>query len=193
MEHATAIQEMETRHAKELEEFQDFQHNQDSDWLNRCAEMEDKYKVDMLALQEQLASSQADRLKMEEDYTQKLEKAQAFHEKELNALRQNQSSSFEEELSKLREQQEKLKQDFSAQEGELRKQIDRLVRQLADTEDLAESQKQELDRLRAELGNKDSSAESITRMVSSKINYNNVLLFYTNQLVTHIEILYLSR
>ena len=119
----------------------------------------------MLALQEQLGASQAERLKVEEDYTQKLEKAQAFYEKELDALRQNQSSSFEEELSKLREQQEKLKQDFSAQEGELRKQIDRLVRQLAETEDVAESQKQELERFRTELGNRDSTAESFSQMV----------------------------
>lgn len=118
-----------------------------------------------MALQEELVASQAERLKMEEDYTQKLEKAQAFYENELQALRQNQSSSYEAELSRLREQQERLKQDFSAQEGELRKQIDSLVRQLAETEDVAEAQKLELENLRRELGNKDSSAESIAQMV----------------------------
>lgn len=119
-----------------------------------------------MALQEELVASQAERLKMEEDYTQKLEKAQAFYENELQALRQNQSSSYEAELSRLREQQERLKQDFSAQEGELRKQIDSLVRQLAETEDVAEAQKLELENLRRELGNKDSSAESIAQRVS---------------------------
>ena len=119
-----------------------------------------------MALQEELVASQAERLKMEEDYTQKLEKAQAFYENELQALRQNQSSSYEAELSRLREQQERLKQDFSAQEGELRKQIDSLVRQLAETEDVAEAQKLELENLRRELGNKDSSTESIAQRVS---------------------------
>lgn len=119
-----------------------------------------------MALQEELVASQAERLKMEEDYTQKLEKAQAFYENELQALRQNQSSSYEAELSRLREQQERLKQDFSAREGELRKQIDSLVRQLAETEDVAEAQKLELENLRRELGNKDSSTESIAQRVS---------------------------
>lgn len=165
VEHASALQEREARHSKEMEELRSFQHNQDSDWLNRCAQIEDRFKADIVALQEELAASQAERLKLEEDYTQKLEKAQAFYENELQALRQNQSSSYEAELGSLREQQERLKHDFAAQEGELRKQIDRLVRQLAETEDAAEAQKGELEKLRLELGNRDSSAESITQMV----------------------------
>ncbi|XP_076435119.1 protein FAM184A-like [Babylonia areolata] len=166
-EHAAALQKMETLYVKEMDQLRSFQRSQDSDWLNQCAQIEEKFKADLTALEERLAASQAEKLKMEEDYSQKLEKAQAFYEKELQVLKQNQNSSFEEELSRLREQQEKLKQDFSAQEGELRKQIDRLVRQLAETEDLAESRKGEIERFQNELGNKNSSAEAISQMLQA--------------------------
>ncbi|KAK7508630.1 hypothetical protein BaRGS_00000196 [Batillaria attramentaria] len=156
-EHTAAMQDAEIRHAKELDEIRGFQRNQDTEWLNQCAEIEDRFKGEILSLQDRLAAEHAQRLKMEEEFSQKLEKAQAFYEKELQALQQNRAANFEGELSALRDQQEKLKNDFAAQEKELRKQIDRLVRQLADAEDAAEAHKQAEERLMKELGSKDSS------------------------------------
>ncbi|KAL8578503.1 hypothetical protein ACOMHN_028775 [Nucella lapillus] len=166
-DHASALQDRDAHYAKEMDQLRSFQRNQDTDWLNQCAQIEDKFKADISSLQEQLDASLTEKSKVEEDYSQKLEKAQAFYENELQALRQNQNSTFEEELSKLREQQEKLKRDFSSQESELRKQIDRLVRQLAETEDLAESQKLEIERFRNEMGSQSSSQEAISQMLQA--------------------------
>lgn len=161
--HTAALQTLVARHQLEVEELGTFHHSQDSDWLTRCAQIEERYKDDMQKLEEQLAASHAQRYQIEEDFTQKLAKAKAFYEQELQALQKNQSSSHEETLARLRQQQEKLRQDFGAQEGELRKQIDRLVRQLAQTEDTAEAQKQELEQLRLELGGKSSIAQSVSQ------------------------------
>lgn len=162
-EHMEALGESESRHVKELDKLRGFQRDQDTEWLNQCAQIEDRFKGKILSLEERLAAEQTERLRIEEEFTQKLEKAQAFYEKELAALRQNQTVSFEAELSALREQQEKLKSDFAAQERELRKQIDRLVRQLAEAEDAAEAHKQAEERLLKELNCKDSSAASINQ------------------------------
>nr|KAG5714215.1 hypothetical protein BaRGS_018432 [Batillaria attramentaria] len=166
-EHTAAMQDAEIRHAKELDEIRGFQRNQDTEWLNQCAEIEDRFKGEILSLQDRLAAEHAQRLKMEEEFSQKLEKAQAFYEKELQALQQNRAANFEGELSALRDQQEKLKNDFAAQEKELRKQIDRLVRQLADAEDAAEAHKQAEERLMKELGSKDSSTASLYQQLEA--------------------------
>lgn len=161
-DHEAAMKDIETRHAKELDDLRCFQRNQDTDWLNQCAQIEDKFRSEILSLQDRLAAEEAERLKTEEEFAQKLEKARAFYEKELQALQQKQNLDFESELSALRDQQEKLRNDFAAQEKELRKQIDRLVRQLADAEDAAETHRQAAERLREELGSKDSSAASVS-------------------------------
>ena len=165
--HNAAMQAREAQYQREMEELRGFQHNQDSVWLTRCAETEEKYKADIAKLQDELQVSHTEKIQTEKDFTEKLEKAQAFYEKELAVLQQSQSSSHEEQLALLRQQQEKLRQDFLAQEGELRKQIDSLSRQLAEAEDISENQKSELDRLRAELGSKDSNTESISQLVST--------------------------
>lgn len=161
----TELQEVEIKHAQELEQLRSFQRNQDTEWLNQCAVIEEKYSDEIRQLKEKLEASHVERLKMEEDYVEKLAKAQAFYEQELKALQQSETSSFEGELNALRVQQEKLRNDFSAQERELRKQIDSLVRQLADAEDLADALKQENEKLTQEMKSKDSSAESTVQQV----------------------------
>lgn len=163
--HMTELQEVEIKHAQELEQLRSFQRNQDTEWLNQCAVIEEKYSDEIRQLKEKLEASHVERLKMEEDYVEKLAKAQAFYERELKALQQSETSSFEGELNALRVQQEKLRNDFLAQERELRKQIDSLVRQLADAEDLADALKQENEKLTQEMKSKDSSAESTVQQV----------------------------
>lgn len=159
------LEVLRTQHIKELDDLRCFQRNQDTEWLNQCAQIEDKYKDQIQSLLEQVQISHAERLKAEEDFNQKLEKAQAFFEKELQALKQNQTSALEGEITALRAQQEKLKSDFVAQEKDFRKNIDRLVRQLAEAEDELEARKKEEEALRNELKNRDSSSQSISDQV----------------------------
>ncbi|PVD39428.1 hypothetical protein C0Q70_02058 [Pomacea canaliculata] len=174
--HMTELQEVEIKHAQELEQLRSFQRNQDTEWLNQCAVIEEKYSDEIRQLKEKLEASHVERLKMEEDYVEKLAKAQAFYEQELKALQQSETSSFEGELNALRVQQEKLRNDFSAQERELRKQIDSLVRQLADAEDLADALKQENEKLTQEMKSKDSSAESTVQQLQQALQNKEAAL-----------------
>lgn len=182
--HMTELQEVEIKHAQELEQLRSFQRNQDTEWLNQCAVIEEKYSDEIRQLKEKLEASHVERLKMEEDYVEKLAKAQAFYEQELKALQQSETSSFEGELNALRVQQEKLRNDFSAQERELRKQIDSLVRQLADAEDLADALKQENEKLTQEMKSKDSSAESTVQQV----DLIRCGFFYLHDLLFHVRV-----
>ena len=98
---------------------------------------------------------------LNEEYTGKLEKSKAFYEKELEALKNSQNEQSSEEISKLRKELDKMRGDNIANEKELRAQIERLVRQLADTEDLLEESKKQQDLLQAELAGKDSNSSEL--------------------------------
>ncbi|CAL1533031.1 unnamed protein product [Lymnaea stagnalis] len=164
-EHATSMAELGSKHQKDLEDLRSFQRNQDDTWLNQCAKIEDKFRDQILGLKEQIEQLQNEKSMLTEDHTVKMEKAQAFYEKELEALRHSQSQGHSKEVADLRKEIDRLKLDFSSSDKELRAQIDRLVHQLADTEDELEQSRQQLRSLQAELTGKDSNSNELMKQL----------------------------
>ncbi|XP_059154210.1 protein FAM184A-like [Physella acuta] len=162
-EHATAIAEQESKHRTEMEDLKSLQRDQDDTWQNQCAKIEERFKSQIEALRNQVEALQNEKVSMETEYVAKLEKSQAFYEKELEAVRHSQSQGHNMEVEKLRKEIDRMKLDFGANERELRSQIDRLVRQLADTEDELEQVKQEKEMLQAELAGKKSSSSELSK------------------------------
>ena len=164
-EHNTEVASLHSSHQKELEDLRGFQRNQDDTWLNQCAKIEEKYKADLDGLRSQIEAFQNERQTLKEEYTAKLDKASAFYEKELEALRNSHSEQHEKELEALHKEMAKLRADCGSSEKELRTQIDRLVRKLADTEDALEESKAQQQLLQAELSGRDSSSSQLVKQV----------------------------
>ncbi|KAL3864834.1 hypothetical protein ACJMK2_006484 [Sinanodonta woodiana] len=160
-----ALNELRQAHEKEVNDLRNFQHNQSSDWLNEVAKLEDKYKVQIEDLKGNYEKLMAEKNKLIEDYDLKLSKAQAFYEKELDALRQSQNQTEESAYRLLQERQEQLRKDFAAQEAQLKKQIDSLVNQLTESEDLASKYKRDLEQLLSQLQNKDQASLELGRQL----------------------------
>ncbi|KAK7010784.1 protein FAM184A [Biomphalaria glabrata] len=164
-EHSVTLAELNSKHQKEVEDIRSFQRNQDDTWLNQCAKIEEKFKSQIESLQTHVDELKHEKIALEDDYIGKLEKAQAFYEKELEALKNSQSEGHSKELENLRKEIDRLKIDFGANEKELRKQIDRLVRQLADTEDNLELSKKQVESLQAEISGRDSSSSELSKQI----------------------------
>ena len=160
-EHNSKLSDMQSQHLSEMEDLRSFQRNQDDTWLNQCAKIEEKFKSQIEELKSQIEAFEKVKADLNEEYTGKLEKSKAFYEKELEALKNSQNEQSSEEISKLRKELDKMRGDNIANEKELRAQIERLVRQLADTEDLLEESKKQQDLLQAELAGKDSNSSEL--------------------------------
>ncbi|OWF38300.1 protein FAM184A-like [Mizuhopecten yessoensis] len=160
-----ALSDMKKAHQTEMDELRTFQRTQNSDWLNECNKVEDKFKGQIEELKTQLENLSVEKAKSAEEYEAKLSKAQAFYEKELAALRQSQHSSSENSSKMLLEEQEKMRKDFAAQERELKKQIESLVNQLSISEDEVEKYKSEMEKLKMALDGHESSAGSLQKML----------------------------
>ena len=159
------IKELKERYEKEIDEVRNFQRSQNDEWLNDVKGIEEKYKVELEQLQQKYDALELEKHKIAEDYEGKLNKAQLFYEKELEALKSTNNASQEEAVRLLHEQQEKLKKDFALQESELRKQIKSLTDQVVEKEDDLEKCKKDLERLTASLGDKDSLSSDLHKQV----------------------------
>lgn len=164
-EHNTQIASLQSTHQKEIEDLRGFHRNQDDTWLNQCAKIEDKYKEELEGLRSQIQTFQNERQTLKDEYTAKLDKASAFYENELEALRNSHLEQHEKELESLQKEMVKLRADCGSSEKELRSQIDGLVRKLADTEDALEESRAQQQVLQAELSGRDSSSSELSKQI----------------------------
>ncbi|XP_067657871.1 protein FAM184A-like isoform X1 [Haliotis asinina] len=163
---ARALDEIKQKHELELDELRTFQRSQNSDWLNECAKVEDKFKTEIQELKDRIDVLQAEKVKLEEDHELKMSKAQAFFEKELEALKTSHNAALEGDVAKLRQEQEKMVKDFGALEKELKTQIDQLISQLSESEESVEKHKYELLQLQNSLRDKDSTSHEVNKQLS---------------------------
>ncbi|XP_046548334.1 protein FAM184A-like isoform X2 [Haliotis rubra] len=165
---ARALDEIRQKHELELDELRTFQRSQNSDWLNECTKVEDKFKTEIQELKDRIDVLQDEKVKLEEDHELKMSKAQAFFEKELEALKASQNAALEGDVAKLRQEQEKMVKDFGALEKELKIQIDQLISQLSESEELVEKHKHELLQLQNSLRDKDSTSHDVNKQLSEQ-------------------------
>ncbi|XP_033756582.1 protein FAM184A-like [Pecten maximus] len=165
-----ALSDMKKAHEEEMDQLRTFHRSQNTDWLNECAKIEDKFKGQIEDLKTQLDNLNVEKAKSAEEYEAKLAKAQAFYEKELAALKQSQNSFHESSSKELLEEREKMKKDFALQERELKKQIESLVNQLSVSEDEVEKTKSELEKLKMALENNESNTGGLQKLLDEAKN-----------------------
>ncbi|XP_069140693.1 protein FAM184A-like [Argopecten irradians] len=165
-----ALSDMKKAHEAEMDQLRTFHRSQNTDWLNECAKIEDKFKDQIEDLKTQLDNLNVEKAKSAEEYEAKLAKAQAFYEKELAALKQSQLSLHENSSKELIEEREKMKKDFALQERELKKQIENLVNKLSLSEEEVENTKSELEKLKMALQDKEYNSGGLQKMLDDAKN-----------------------
>lgn len=156
------IKDLNEKHIKELEECRNYYRGQNDDWLNETKKLEEKYKSELESLQNNYKTLEEAKSQMADDYEAKLAKAQLFYEKELEAVMSKNNMSAEDAQKMMQTEREKLKKEFAAQIGELKKQIDSLVTQVTEKEDEVDKLKEEIDRLTKLLGEKEGNSSELS-------------------------------
>ncbi|XP_050395937.1 protein FAM184A [Patella vulgata] len=158
-----AIDELKKNHEVELDSVRNFQGSQNEQMVHEVSRLKEKHSEEIDSLSEKYELLQVEKNKSEEDYEQKLQKAQAFYENELEVIKREQSASQDSLVQTLKDQQEKLRKDFSSQEAELKKQIDSLIHQLADSEECVEKHGNRISQLESLLQDTDSNSQNLVQ------------------------------
>ena len=161
----TAVQDLEEKHKLAMEELMNSQASQRGDLTVAKEELEEKYKSELDKLSKRVVDLDSENKRISEDYEHKLNKAKAFYEKELEALKNSQNASHEEQFSQLQLAYEKLKKDMAFQETQLQKRIDDLLGQLSLSEEDSAKYKDQLQQLKDSLLNKDTNSAMMAQQV----------------------------
>ncbi|XP_013402625.1 protein FAM184A-like [Lingula anatina] len=162
----TALENLKKVHAKELEDLRNAQSSQQSDLSKERERLEQLYSQQIDQLKGQIEELNGDKKKIADDYEDKLSKAKAFYDKELDVLRNAQNSDMESRISDLLAQQNKIKKDFAYQEGQFKKRIDDLIEQLSRSEDEIAKQKEQLQNYEKMIQDRSSDSDTLSRQLS---------------------------
>ena len=164
VERCAEIERLKEEHRKELAEALK-QQNSVNDLEAQKSDLEEKYKLHLDELSQKCENLEAEKSTLTEDFEFKLNKAQAFYEKELAALKDAQSKSENEQLEALREEHERLRKDFAFQESQYKGRIDKLLSELSKAEQDASQYKKDLEKLQGVLRDKESNSSSLGEQV----------------------------
>ncbi|XP_074643406.1 protein FAM184A-like [Tubulanus polymorphus] len=159
------IEDMKNAHKLKIDELLKTQQGQQTDLESERLKIEREYNERLQKLQDDFDKLTAEKSRLIEDYDGKLNKAQAFYEKELQALRDSQSKAGDEQIRVLRGENDKLRKDYAFLENENKKRIDDLLQQIVTAEDEVEKYKRELEKVKKEFEEKDSNSRNISRQL----------------------------
>ena len=164
-EKQAALAELRAKHEGELAKALQSQESQNSELTLAQKNLRDHYESDLAKVRGQLETLEANKQQLAEEYEVKLNKAQAFYEKELEALKKSQSISHEQHLTAAQEQNDKLRKDMSFQETQFKQRINELINQLSISEEDVAKYKNELTQLQHQLSSKNSDADFADKQV----------------------------
>lgn len=173
-EHAVSLAELERKHQMTLEDLRDSQRNLDNDYVSEYIEKETELKQTIEDLKMQIAILESDKMRLEENHTVKLNEAAEFYKKELEAACSSTTQMYKTEIEELRKEIYILKSSCDSVDQELKIHIDRLIKQLAETEAELTQDKQKLHLLEGELANKNSCTSDLAKQVNDIIVFTYI-------------------
>ena len=160
VDRAAEIERLKEDHRKELEEA--LKQHSLGNFEDEKSRLEEKYKQDLEELNHKCECLRQENCTLTEDFEFKLNKAQAFYEKELAAFKEAQNKSESEQFDALRAEQERLRKDYAFQETQYKNRIDKLLSELSQAEQDATQYRNDIDELQKVLKDRESNSTSIS-------------------------------
>lgn len=183
------LEELKSSHRQEVEELLESQHNQSASSSLEQEKLAELHRTELESLMERVEELTQDKVRLVEEYEAKLSKAQAFYERELEAMRRTQQLTTENLLAWKRSEVE-LRKEFQVQEGALQRTLCKLRAELHRAQEEARESRDKTNRLQASLNNAEVmikvwiSARSVNRdgcCFSNVHFYVTFLFFYSNK------------
>lgn len=157
-ERVKQLKELEEKYQHELEILKRSQEDHQSGSLEERRKLEEKFGEEISRLKSENDKLCLQRDELSKDYDAKLEKLQAFHERELAALRDGEA---EKQSKNWKEREQALKEEFSEKERNLLKKLDDFKIQVSVVEDELEAYKEKLNGAEEKLSSQASQFQTM--------------------------------
>ncbi|XP_066533877.1 protein FAM184A [Hoplias malabaricus] len=145
-----ALEELRTTHRQEIQELLRSHQSQNANYSKDQEKLGQLHKQEVEALTERVEELKQDKKRLVEEYEAKLNKAQAFYERELEAMKRTQQMTAENLLAWKKTEAE-LRKEFQAQEAALQKTLGKLRSELQRVQDEARESREKSHKLQATL------------------------------------------
>uniref|UniRef100_A0AAR2JSP8 Protein FAM184A/B N-terminal domain-containing protein n=1 Tax=Pygocentrus nattereri TaxID=42514 RepID=A0AAR2JSP8_PYGNA len=146
------LEELKSVHRQELQELLETQQSQSASSCLDQEKLAELHRAELEALMERVEELTQDKVRLVEEYEAKLGKAQAFYERELEAMRRAQQLTTENLLAWKRTEVE-LRKEFQVQEAALQRTLCKLRSELQRAQEEARESRDKTNRLQASLNN----------------------------------------
>lgn len=159
------VEDMKTRHRQEIEKLEEkYANNKDALRLERL-KMSEKFEVELSRLRSELDESTSRAANEKLEYEQNLSKLKSFHERELEACKQNSSSEYMKLIDTLKSSLETLKKQKQSDEAEFSLKYNRKLEEIVSKEEEIKSLNDALDKYKNMLDNSNNDVTIVNQKV----------------------------
>uniref|UniRef100_A0A668AQT4 Family with sequence similarity 184 member A n=1 Tax=Myripristis murdjan TaxID=586833 RepID=A0A668AQT4_9TELE len=155
-EKRVALEELKAQHRQEVQELLRSHQSQNANYSKDQEKLGQLHKAEVESLTERVEELKQDKKRLVEEYEAKLSKAQAFYERELEAMKRTQQLTADNLLAWKRTEAE-LRREFQTQEAALQKTLGKLRAELARVTDEARENREKSHKLQASLAAAESN------------------------------------
>ncbi|XP_075940512.1 protein FAM184A [Anarhichas minor] len=163
-EKRAAQEELKGQHRQEVQDLLRSHQSHNANYSKDQEKLGQLHKAEVDSLTERVEELKQDKKRLVEEYEAKLSKAQAFYERELEAMKRTQQLTADNLLAWKRTESE-LRREFQTQEAALQKTLGKLRTELVRITDEARENREKSHRLQASLTTAEGSVKDLTKQL----------------------------
>ncbi|KAK9531261.1 hypothetical protein VZT92_010696 [Zoarces viviparus] len=163
-EKRAAQEELKGQHRQEVQDLLRSHQSHNANYSKDQEKLGQLHKAEVDSLTERVEELKQDKKRLVEEYEAKLSKAQAFYERELEAMKRTQQLTADNLLAWKRTESE-LRREFQTQEAALQKTLGKLRTELVRITDEARENREKSHRLQGSLTTAESSVKDLTKQL----------------------------
>ncbi|XP_032441487.1 protein FAM184A isoform X1 [Xiphophorus hellerii] len=173
-EKKAALEELKAQHRQEIQELLRSHQSQNANYSKDQEKLGQLHKAEVDSLAERVEELKQDKKRLVDEYEAKLSKAQAFYERELEAMKRTQQLTADNLLAWKRTEAE-LRREFQTQEAALQKTLGKLRTELARVTDEARENREKSHKLQAALSTAESSTKDLTKQLDEVTQNSEII------------------
>ncbi|KAM6965223.1 protein FAM184A [Aplochiton taeniatus] len=163
-EKRSALEELKAAHRQEVQELLRSHQSQNANYSKDQEKLGQLHKAEVDSLAERVEELKQDKKRLVDEYEAKLTKAQAFYERELEAMKRTQQLTADNLLAWKRTETE-LRREFQTQEAALQKTLGKLRTELSRVQGEARENREKSQKLQASLSSAECAIKELTKQL----------------------------
>ncbi|RXN01509.1 Protein FAM184A [Acipenser ruthenus] len=181
-----ALEELRSAHRQEIQELLRGHQSQNANYSKDQEKLGQLHKTEVDSLNEHVEELRMDKKKLVEEYEAKLTKAQAFYERELEAMKRTQQLTSDNLLAWKKTEAE-LRKEFQAQEAALQKTLGKLRSELKVVQEEACESREKSQKLQSSLNIAENNIKSLQKQLDEATQDTGILMIGQKEMECELE------